>query len=513
MKHTSVRLNTPVEFINVTPVNPLISKCQVKVCYVSDEPNRNRSIITKDAARDMANSLPGSPIVGFFNQETGDFEEHNREFEVIDGELKIVDTTRPYGFVDLGARVWFEKFLDDGEVEREYLMTEGYLWTGQYPECQRVIDEGNNQSMELDEKTISGSWTKDANQNPQFFIINEAIISKLCILGEDFEPCFEGSQISKVQFSFEDDFKNQLFSMMEQIKDILEKGGIPVFTTYAVEIGDSLWRSLWSYLDEHYPSEHCCGSVYCIEGIYEEESQKFAILKDEDSKYFRLNFSLTEDEGFETDGVLTEVTLNFTPAEVPQFEASAVEAFAAEYAEKKKEEEEKNKEEEEEVCPKCGKPKSECTCDDDEGEEEEKGKKDKYVLEEIQEYVELQAQFSALQETVNELTQENETLKETISSLETFKASVDKKEKQDMIDSFYMLSDEDKKDVIANIDSYSLDEIEAKLSIICVRNKVSFALEEEEEVETPGATTFHLEEQVDSTPEWVKRALEVANSM
>lgn len=82
-----------------------------------------------------------------------------------------------------------------------------------------------------------------------------------------------------------------------------------------------------------------------------------------------------------------------------------------------------------------------------------------------------------------------------------------------MIDSFYMLSDEDKKDVIAHIDSYSLDEIEAKLSIICVRNKVSFALEEEEEVETPGATTFHLEEQVDSTPEWVKRALEVANSM
>jgi hypothetical protein len=34
--------------------------------------------------------------------------------------------------------------LDDGEHEREYLMTEGYLWTGQYPEAQRIIDEGNN---------------------------------------------------------------------------------------------------------------------------------------------------------------------------------------------------------------------------------------------------------------------------------------------------------------------------------------------------------------------------------
>ena len=40
--HTSVKLDCPVEFINITPLNPLISKCQIKVCYVSDEPNRNR---------------------------------------------------------------------------------------------------------------------------------------------------------------------------------------------------------------------------------------------------------------------------------------------------------------------------------------------------------------------------------------------------------------------------------------------------------------------------------------
>jgi len=48
--HTSIKLDTPVEFINITPLNPLISKCQIKVCYVSDEPNRNRSIITKEVA-------------------------------------------------------------------------------------------------------------------------------------------------------------------------------------------------------------------------------------------------------------------------------------------------------------------------------------------------------------------------------------------------------------------------------------------------------------------------------
>ena len=73
--HVSVKLDTPIEFINITPLNPLISKCQIKVCYVSDEPNRNNSVITKETAKKMANSLPGCPIVGFYNEDKGDFEE------------------------------------------------------------------------------------------------------------------------------------------------------------------------------------------------------------------------------------------------------------------------------------------------------------------------------------------------------------------------------------------------------------------------------------------------------
>ena len=62
MAHSSVSLETPIEFINITPLNPLISKCQIKVCYVQDTPNRNGSIITEEVARKLANSLPGSTI-------------------------------------------------------------------------------------------------------------------------------------------------------------------------------------------------------------------------------------------------------------------------------------------------------------------------------------------------------------------------------------------------------------------------------------------------------------------
>ena len=40
MRHTSIpMLDQPCEFINITPINPLISKCEIKVCYVGDDPN------------------------------------------------------------------------------------------------------------------------------------------------------------------------------------------------------------------------------------------------------------------------------------------------------------------------------------------------------------------------------------------------------------------------------------------------------------------------------------------
>ena len=537
MKHTSVKLNTPCEFINITPMNPLISKCQIKVCYVGDEPNRNKSIITKDVAREMANSLPGSPIVGFFNETSGDFEEHNRSIDIANGTVTFRDTTRPYGFVDLNAKVWFQKFLDDGQNEHEYLMTEGYIWTGQYPEAKRIIDKGNNQSMELDEKTLDAFWTKDGNGKPQFFIINEAIVSKLCVLGEECEPCFEGSQIA-VNFSLASDFKEQLFAMVNEVKDLLKEGGAKVFTRYAVEIGDALWSALYSYIESTYPDgQNCYCSIYRVEGIFEEGGQKFAVLQNRTSmKYYRLNFSIGESEGFIPSDTLIEVTKSYTPAEEPQFALKDVEEFEAQYAAKKKAEEDKSGKSKDDNSddntedPKNEDPENKDPEEDDDEKKKKKGKEDfacggkkkKYSLDEIPEYTELQTQFSDLQTKFSELetkynalVSENESLKNDNATLTEFKNQSERKEKEEMINSFYMLSDEDKKDVIENIDTYSLNDIEAKLSIICVRNKVSFDLDENNK-NHQDPTTYNLngdnnDDDAD-TPAWIKAVLETAKN-
>lgn len=539
MKHTSIKLETPCEFINITPVNPLISKCQIKVCYVGDTPNRNGSIITKEVARQMANSLPGSPIVGYYNDATGDFEEHNRVIDISNGQFKIQDTTKPYGFVDLGARAWFQKFNDDG-VEHEYLMTEGYIWTGQYPECQRIIDQGNNQSMELDEKTLNATWTKDDNGKPKFFIINEAIISKLCILGEECEPCFEGSQITKFSLTFDEDFKQKLFSMMNDLKELIKEGGTKVFSRYAVEIGDNLWNSLWNYILEKYPdADNTYSSVYAIEGVCEEDSQKFAVLQNRaDNKYYRLNFSLNETDGFVPADALIEVTESYIPAAEPQFSLEAVKTYETEYASKKKaEEEDKNNKDNKSNSdnksegkdndsdnPEDGKDKKPIgkkddldgkgnnSDDDGNKDDEDKKKKKKYSLEDVTEYQELKTEYEELKSKYAALETEKNSLIEEIEPLRKFKLASEKKDKEAMIAQFYMLSDDDKKDVIDNIDKYSVDDIEAKLSVICVRNKVSFDLDENKETKP---TTYNLnngEDDDESIPAWVKAALKYENA-
>lgn len=493
--HTSVRLESPIEFLNITPYNPLISRCEIKVCYVGDQANRNKSIITKAVATEMANSLPGSPIVGYWDEETKDFVSHSKILEVKDGQLVLKDMTKPIGFVDLNAKVWFAKYLDDGQDEHEYLMTEGWLWTGRFPEVQRIIEQGNNQSMELDEKNLNAFWSKDNNGKPEFFIINEAIIKGLCVLGENNEPCFEGAKITAptIQFSFDEGFKEQLFSMMNELTKLLNKEEQRVLTRYSVTIGDALWTALYEYTEN-------LDCAYDIVGVYEDGEQKFAVLKADD-KYSRIDFSINEDNTY-TIGAELVAFDSYEPDAEPQFAAEAI----AEYvAQKKGKKEEEDTEENEDTT------KKENTSEEEE-EEDKKKKKKEYSLEEIPEYVELRDAFNTLKTQYDALEVNYNNMKTSVADLTQFKNTVLKKEKQEMINSFYMLSDEDKKDVIDHIDEYSKDEIEAKLSIICVRNRVSF--EEENKPNNPTTYSFNdIDNKENTVPAWVKSVMATKSSM
>lgn len=230
LRNQSVATIDAPEFINVTPCNDMISECQIKVFYLGQ--NRNGSFITREVAIEMANSLPGVPIVAAYNEDKEDFGDHGQVVTVEDGEVKFSCKTVPYGFVAPNAEVWFQKYVDTdpfgNSVEREYLVTTGYLWTGQYPEIQKAIDEGLPQSMELDGDSMDGRWATDNESGVDFFIINDAKITKLCALGSDVEPCFEGASVTSLdQYSTTPNFVFTLLEMRKELNTLYsEKGGL-----------------------------------------------------------------------------------------------------------------------------------------------------------------------------------------------------------------------------------------------------------------------------------------------
>lgn len=407
--YTSLPAQDACEFITYPTINPLVSQCQIKVLYVGE--NRNGTVISKAVAVEMGKKLPGSPIVGYYNKEDQDFEGHNKDIEWNGETYDIIDMTKPYGFIGENAHVWFQKFQDEDGVIRDYLLTEGYIWSGIYPESQRIIDKGNNQSMELDKDTLQGNWGISNQNNGRVFIINDATITKLCILGENFEPCFEGAQITgSAQFG-EYSLQNDLSKLREAI------------------------AAMSKQIQEYERSSQMEDQV-----IQEQEQEVIETPEAE-------NFEKNEDNPIQ----------------------------------------------------------------DEQQKSEETVEESQYSLEEIPEYVQLKADFEQLQNDYSVLKEENEALVATNQQLNEFKLSIEKKDKQAMIDSFYMLSAEDKQEVQNNIDNYSLNDIEAKLSIICVRNKVDFSLnDKEDEKEKEAPIIFSLDPTVNDSdiPEWIQAVKE-----
>jgi hypothetical protein len=443
LRNKSVATIDAPEFINLDKdaINPGISKCEIKVCYVGQ--NRNGSYFDKNTLIQMSNTLPGTPIVGHWREDDEDFGDHGQVLHIENGKMKLSCNTMPYGFVAPDAEVWFQKFTDTdefgNELDRDYLMTTGYLWTGQYPELEKCIQEGQGQSMEIGGENMDGHWATDSRTGIDFFIVTDAEFTKLCILGDDVEPCFEGASVTQPQVSKEfaaDNFNRTLFSMMNELKNALQ-----------IEGGLTMPENEIQNAEEEFAAE----SV--------EEAAEIEVAK-------TIEEAATEAE---------EV------AEEPVAADEGNEVVASEEFEKKDEEDEddSDSEDDEEKA-------DEEEADDKEDEEED----EKFAL------AELQAKFDALQEKFSELESE-------VEGLRAFKLERDNADKDALIAKYHMLSDEDKAEVVANKQEYTLAEIESKLALIYVQKNVDFETVDgqAEEPEAAQALTFSLEDTNESADE------------
>ena len=143
---------------------------------------------------------------------------------------------------------------------------------------------------------------------------------------------------------------------------------------------------------------------------------------------------------------------------------------------------------------------------EEEVQEEETETEEENVEEEEEEETVATEDYAALENELNELKDKFSALEKQYNELVSFKDAVDNEKKDALINSFYMLSDEDKKEVIEHKAEYSLEDIEAKLSVICVRKKVNFEKEDtsknDNDIENP-VTTFSLNEENSVAPAWL----------
>lgn len=426
--HKSVATIDSPEFINLQPLdlNPLMSKCEIKVLYIGA--NRNRTYISKEVATEIGKNLRGAPIVGYYRDTKEDFTDHGEKIVIDDEGIKFECQTFPYGFVSPDAQVWFQDFEDfdafGNSVKHTYLMTTGYLWTGIFTESSLPVEEGRPQSMEFFEASVKGKWEENYANGMDFYIVDDAIVQKLCILGDDVEPCFEGASVTapdaSTKFTLDDNFKHTLYNMMQDLKNVLE--------------GE---RQMDKNFTQAEPTEATASAV---------EETPVTEFEVEDTQK-------TSEDTTETGSVISD--------------------YSAKEDDKKKEESEDKKEDAPAKEGGDDKEDSSDNKDTKEGKEDddEKKKGEKYSL---------------LESELNTLKAEYQDLQTKYQELVAFKTEIDNQKKDALISEFYMLADEDKADVIQNKEKYTLDEIKAKLSVICFDKKINFSLQQPatREVET-----------------------------
>lgn len=396
---------TPTNFIatvygELTPLNnSALSKARLKIFYKGL--NRNGSYINDDVAEKLIKTLPGTPVVGYFDSDKDDFLGHEEK-----------EKSRCYGFVPETMNFAWEMSLDPDGVYRTYACTDIILWTGRYPIASKIV--GRSHSMELNPDTVEGNWVE--TETDYYFEFTQAEFIGLCVLGKEYEPCFEGSsfyELRKNNINNNANLKNdlkELFSLYKEMNNAEEN------PTGGQEMEDK---------EKELTSEEL-----------EKDKEVEAGEAEENTEQVETNSELSEEDNKEVEE--TETT------EAPETTEVETETEQEQQEEQKEEDEEKEEEvktEEEEGS---------------EGTESEESKDEEFAL--------------LLEQKDAEIAQ----LKAELDELKNYKVQKVNEEKQAILDSYSeKLTSEEVKNFTDKIDSYE-SALELKKDIaLCLLDKMN----------------------------------------
>jgi len=420
---------------NLTKYSDTISKARVRIFYRGS--NRNGTYISDEFAEKLLSTISYSPIKGIFEESEDDFSDHGTER----------DLGRIYGIVPESHNFAWEKFVDDDGVEREYACVDVLLYTSLYKEAQMI--PGKSQSMELYAPSIKGSW--EIIEGKKLFKYTEGYFLGLQVLGDKVEPCFEGAAF----FSLYENFV-KLTKELEKFGYMLsgdrDEGGQKKMEVNFKLSDSQKYNAIFALLNNTYEEDGGWVITYTICDVYDEYAVCYNY---EHQQYERVYY--TKDDA--SDSLVLGDRVRCFIVDVTESELNALNALK----------------------------------DLNGGNFERIDENYAKIAEYEQKIEELNNSVSTLEQEKGEFTcklednaQTIETLQNENAALNSYKAEIEKAEKESIIDSYANLLSEDTLDSFREkIDEYTAVELDKELAYALKQNNFSAFKKEEAPVVIP----------------------------
>ena len=299
MFEENIGLEFPVTvYGNLEKYNDTISKGRCRIFYKGG--NRNGTYITDEFADILLSSIPYAPVKGIYEGDEGDYTDH--------GSAR--SQGRIYGIVPENPNITWEDHEDEDGVVRTYACVDVLIFTGLYTEASAII--GKSQSMEIYPPSIKGAW-KIIN-GKKYYVFESGHFLGLQVLGDTTEPCFEGAAF----FALYQDLK-KMVDQIEKYNLNVHNGGNVKMLNYKLS-DNAKFNALWSLLNTNYCEAGNWMIEYDICEIYDE----YAVVKNYAEGIFERVYYTKSDE---TDSVEITNRVRCYFMDVTEAEKTALDAL------------------------------------------------------------------------------------------------------------------------------------------------------------------------------------------
>ena len=300
MFEENVNLEFPVTvYGNLEKYNETISKGRCRVFYKYG--NRNGTYITDEFAEKLLSTISYAPIKGIYEGDEGDYTDH--------GTAR--SQGRIYGIVPENPNITWEEHEDEDGIVRTYACVDVLIFTGLYTEANAIV--GKSQSMEIYPPSIKGAW-KIIN-GKKYYVFEAGHFLGLQVLGDAVEPCFEGAAF----FALYQDLKK----MVDEVQKYSLNGhnGGKKMLNYKLS-DNAKFNALWGLLNVNYNEANNWVIEYDICEIYDE----YAVVRNYSEGCFERVYYTKNDE---TDSVELGERVRCYIVDVSEAEKNALDALHA----------------------------------------------------------------------------------------------------------------------------------------------------------------------------------------